>query len=91
MQNYKLGGHSHGGNDGHPTPPPTPRLLNATYCEAQPPFRNDMCSVCISPFVENDKVTKLPCLHGFHQSCIDKWLRTAHTCPNCRCNVRRDT
>ena len=33
------------------------------------------CSVCLEPFVTGDEVKRLPCLHIFHVSCIDKWLK----------------
>ena len=33
---------------------------------------------------ENEKVKVLTCLHKFHPKCIDAWLLTKPTCPNCK-------
>ena len=42
------------------------------------------CSVCLETFAANDMRKTLPCLHGFHEACIDKWLRTNGVCPVCK-------
>jgi len=42
------------------------------------------CSVCIGDFEEGDVLRRLPCMHVFHQSCIDPWMTQHSTCPNCR-------
>ncbi|GAB2227210.1 hypothetical protein Droror1_Dr00009022 [Drosera rotundifolia] len=43
------------------------------------------CPICLTEFVEGEKVRVLPkCNHGFHARCIDKWLATHPSCPNCR-------
>ena len=42
------------------------------------------CSVCIGDFEDGDVLRRLPCLHVFHQSCIDQWMTQHSTCPNCR-------
>ncbi|KAK3263153.1 hypothetical protein CYMTET_28025 [Cymbomonas tetramitiformis] len=33
------------------------------------------------------RVKTLHCLHQFHARCVDEWLKVAHTCPQCRCDV----
>ncbi|XP_020599031.1 RING-H2 finger protein ATL8 [Phalaenopsis equestris] len=45
------------------------------------------CSVCLSAFSDGQRVRQLQCGHGFHASCIDKWLRSPATCPICRADV----
>lgn len=52
-----------------------------------PSGEND-CVVCLSGFVEGEKVRLLPhCKHGFHLVCIDTWLLSHTTCPVCRRSV----
>eukprot|EP00928_Gymnodinium_smaydae_P045029 TRINITY_DN30066_c0_g1_i1.p1 TRINITY_DN30066_c0_g1~~TRINITY_DN30066_c0_g1_i1.p1 ORF type:complete len:467 (+),score=118.45 TRINITY_DN30066_c0_g1_i1:104-1504(+) len=34
--------------------------------------------------VEDPELCLLPCLHAFHASCAEGWLRSRSTCPNCR-------
>ncbi|XP_052760812.1 uncharacterized protein LOC128203439 [Mya arenaria] len=42
------------------------------------------CSVCMENYKTGDKQTTLPCIHIFHESCINEWLRESATCPVCR-------
>ncbi|KAE9591942.1 putative transcription factor C2H2 family [Lupinus albus] len=43
------------------------------------------CPICLGEFEKGDKVRMLPkCNHGFHINCIDTWLVTHSSCPNCR-------
>ncbi|OIW01372.1 hypothetical protein TanjilG_12912 [Lupinus angustifolius] len=43
------------------------------------------CPICLGEFENGDKVRMLPkCNHGFHITCIDMWLVTHSSCPNCR-------
>ena len=46
------------------------------------------CPMCLEDFVEGEEVSKLPCGHVFHSTCIEKWLLSTtyqqRTCPNCR-------
>ncbi|WVZ77116.1 hypothetical protein U9M48_025017 [Paspalum notatum var. saurae] len=40
------------------------------------------CAVCLSLVQEGEVVRRLPaCMHLFHVSCIDMWLRSHSTCP----------
>ncbi|XP_024545772.1 RING-H2 finger protein ATL2 [Selaginella moellendorffii] len=46
------------------------------------------CVVCLGEFEEDDELRILPkCLHAFHLSCIDVWLRSHSNCPLCRAPV----
>ena len=42
------------------------------------------CMVCLEDFSAGESRKTLPCLHGFHQSCIDQWLRSNGNCPICK-------
>ncbi|KAL1321925.1 hypothetical protein HN51_066815 [Arachis hypogaea] len=43
------------------------------------------CPICLGEFERGDKVRMLPqCNHGFHVKCIDTWLVSHSSCPNCR-------
>lgn len=46
------------------------------------------CSVCLSEFQEDESLRLLPkCNHAFHVYCIDRWLKSHSSCPNCRADV----
>ncbi|XP_078160685.1 RING/U-box superfamily protein [Carex rostrata] len=49
------------------------------------------CSVCLEQVNEGDLLRSLPCLHQFHASCIDPWLRQQGTCPVCKYRVNGET
>jgi len=43
------------------------------------------CAICMDDFIEDSKIRILPCFHGFHLDCIDKWLKEYnYKCPICR-------
>ncbi len=44
----------------------------------------DQCSICIESFKTGEDVRTLPCLHQFHQCCVDHWLTSKNTCPICK-------
>lgn len=41
------------------------------------------CSVCMECILPRDS-RQIPCGHTFHTRCLDRWKRTARTCPVCR-------
>jgi hypothetical protein len=42
------------------------------------------CKVCVLELKYGDIARRLPCGHGFHQHCIDRWLLNQRsTCPTC--------
>ncbi|KAG5514983.1 hypothetical protein RHGRI_036131 [Rhododendron griersonianum] len=48
----------------------------------------ECCPICLGEFGGGEKVRVLPkCGHGFHVKCIDTWLLSHSSCPNCRVYV----
>ena len=46
------------------------------------------CSVCLEPIEQGQRTVVVQnCQHGFHQPCIDPWLVTNKSCPNCRGSI----
>lgn len=48
------------------------------------------CAICLDPFESGQNRKVLPCLHGFHQDCIDQWLRSNGSCPICKHRIGRN-
>ena len=49
------------------------------------------CSVCLENVTEGERTLLIKkCQHGFHQKCLDPWLGTNESCPNCRSVIRID-
>ena len=42
------------------------------------------CVICLEDFKNGEKATVLPCLHLFHNNCIQNWLKTQDCCPICK-------
>ena len=42
------------------------------------------CSICLEGCQAGEILRRLACKHCFHQSCIDRWLRTKAVCPICQ-------
>ncbi len=48
------------------------------------------CSICLDALQDKEVVKTLPCLHHFHASCIEEWLRREGqkvSCPVCKTPV----
>jgi len=45
------------------------------------------CAVCLSDFVEGDRLRRLRCGHHFHRHCVDAWLSRSDKCPLCNHQV----
>ncbi|KAL3944232.1 MAG: hypothetical protein SGBAC_001675 [Bacillariaceae sp.] len=42
------------------------------------------CLICLEDFQRGETRMTLPCLHGFHKGCAQKWLKTNGSCPICK-------
>lgn len=47
----------------------------------------EKCTICLSMLEEGEDVRRLPCMHLFHQLCVDQWLTTNKKCPICRVDI----
>ena len=56
---------------------------------ARLPEDSRQCSICLEDFKTGDERKIMPCLHGFHSECVDKWLRTNGSCPICKHRLER--
>ena len=45
------------------------------------------CVICITDFHVGESLTRLPCSHQYHASCIAQWLRSSRHCPLCKADV----
>jgi len=53
---------------------------------------SNICVICMTDYVEGDRLRILPCNHSFHMGCIDRWLSGSHShlecvtngCPVCK-------
>ena len=44
----------------------------------------EMCLICREEFVAIELITKLPCLHLYHNDCYSQWEKTRKNCPYCQ-------
>ncbi|KAL7562037.1 hypothetical protein ACA910_011080 [Epithemia clementina (nom. ined.)] len=51
------------------------------------PADSRQCSICLEDFKDGETRKILPCLHGFHGDCVDKWLRQIGACPICKFRI----
>ena len=65
---------------------PTRRLENLEHLGEQ-----TKCLICLEEFADGDELKTLPCLHFYHQRCVDQWLRTDNSCPVCKHPIGQDT
>lgn len=49
---------------------------------------NEVCAVCLEAVEIGSHLRLLPCGHGFHISCITRWLTRGSRCPLCNEQVR---
>ncbi|XP_055555482.1 E3 ubiquitin-protein ligase RNF165 isoform X3 [Falco cherrug] len=48
---------------------------------------DEKCTICLSMLEDGEDVRRLPCMHLFHQVCVDQWLATSKKCPICRVDI----
>ena len=48
------------------------------------PQNNKNCSICLLEYKNDDDIMILPCMHYFHEKCINKWFIKEKICPFCK-------
>lgn len=48
-----------------------------------PPEKRN-CLICLNDLQTGDKATMLPCIHMFHSSCVQEWVKVNKYCPTCQ-------
>jgi hypothetical protein len=51
--------------------------------------KNNVCTICLGEFENEDKVRVAPCHHFYHSPCIEEWLRVNKVCPLCMRDITR--
>jgi len=46
------------------------------------------CRVCLSEYIPDEEIVRLPCMHYAHTRCLEAWLIRCPKCPICRTNAR---
>ena len=64
-------------------PPASEKAIEALDRSAPAP-PGSQCTVCLMDLSEEERVTRMPCGHCFHDGCLVQWLRSHNTCPTCR-------
>ncbi len=44
----------------------------------------DACAICLTAVRDGDEESRMPCGHGFHPRCVERWLARSKCCPQCR-------
>ncbi|GMY36653.1 Ubiquitin--protein ligase [Fagus crenata] len=44
----------------------------------------EKCIICLEEWENGDLAYQLPCVHVYHNDCIDRWLEDNQSCPVCR-------
>jgi hypothetical protein len=81
LQAFGDGTENMGAQDSQINRLPTRELKNP---ETELPEDARQCLICLEDFAAGETRITMPCLHGFHQNCAQKWLRTNGSCPICK-------
>ncbi|XP_072019809.1 uncharacterized protein [Amphiura filiformis] len=79
-----------GGSGAHP--PATQEMIDKLegFIVEQSHVDEDLnCAICHVEYELSEKLSKLPCSHFFHPTCITIWLKKSATCPVCRFKLTR--
>ena len=51
----------------------------------------DCCVICLGTYEVNDVAIPLPCMHVFHNDCIQTWLAESKKCPTCKTEITEES
>lgn len=84
LQAFGDGTENMGANTGQIDSLPTQAVTNP---EKELPEDARQCLICLEDICQGETRKILPCLHGFHAFCCDRWLKTNGSCPICKHRV----
>jgi hypothetical protein len=61
--------------------------VNLKDVEKELPEDQRQCAICLESFQNGQVRRSLPCLHGFHEECVDRWLQSNAVCPICKHHI----
>jgi hypothetical protein len=67
--------------------PDTIAALPTARAPAAAVAAGDRCAICLEEYEQNTTLRTLPCGHGYHVPCADRWLAAKATCPVCQGKV----
>jgi len=59
-------------------------LPQVRYSRGQPTLE---CPICLIEADLGDVITRLPCFHAFHSTCVHSWLQRSKCCPVCKVSI----
>lgn len=65
----------------------TSGILNSMPVQVVKARMREPCAICKDAIHVGETARRLPCLHLFHQCCIDRWFQVKTTCPLCNLSV----
>ncbi|XP_020578914.1 uncharacterized protein LOC110023713 [Phalaenopsis equestris] len=66
-------------------------LTKTTYCSSAPEDQFESgCTICLEEYKDKDDLGMMRCLHVYHLSCINDWLRIKNACPICKAPALKD-
>lgn len=47
------------------------------------------CAICLADYEVDEEIKTIPCMHFYHQACIDEWMSRSCVCPICKSTIDR--
>lgn len=75
---------------GRPKPVPKPTVKDKSiypsfeYDGHALPEGSQACPICLCEYEEGEMMKLVPCMHFYHEECIDEWMGRSNECPVCK-------